>query len=139
MKSYTEKIEIKTNPSINMVDITNDIQSIIDKSNILDGIVNVSAIGSTAGITTIEYENGLKKDFEELMQQLIPEDREYAHNKKWHDGNGYSHLRSSLIGTSQSFQVESGRILLGTWQQIILIDFDNKKRNRIYSVKVIGL
>ncbi|MCK4523464.1 secondary thiamine-phosphate synthase enzyme YjbQ, partial [candidate division WOR-3 bacterium] len=127
-----------TNGKTNIIDITDKINSIVNNSRIIDGFVNVAVIGSTAGITTMEYEDGLVDDIEEYFNKSVPKDIEYEHNNRWHDGNGYSHIRSSLLKTSQTFQVEKGNVLLGTWQQIILIDFDNKQRDRVVSVKVLG-
>ncbi len=138
MNSYAERINYSTNGKTNIIDITDKINSIVNNSRIIDGFVNVSVIGSTAGITTMEYEGGLVEDIEKYFDRSIPKDIEYEHNNRWHDGNGYSHIRSSLLKTSQTFQVEKGNVLLGTWQQIILIDFDNKPRDRVVSVKVLG-
>ncbi len=138
MNSYAERINYNTNSKTNIIDVTDKISSIVNNSRIIEGFVNVAVIGSTAGITTMEYEDGLVEDIEKYFDRNIPQSMEYEHNNRWHDGNGYSHIRSSLLKTSQTFQVEKGNVLLGTWQQIILIDFDNKPRNRIVSVKVIG-
>jgi len=99
--------------------------------------VTVSVVGSTAGITTMEYEPGLVKDIPEMLDKIAPEGR-YHHDDTWHDGNGHSHLRSSLIGTSQTFPVLDGKAALGTWQQVILIDFDNRSRRRQVILQFLG-
>ncbi len=138
MNIYTERLHYSSNGRLNIFNITNDINSIVKKSKIESGICNISVIGSTASISTIEYENGLIEDIEHILEKLIPSNIDYAHNETWHDGNGYSHIRSFFIKTSQTFQIEKNQLLLGTWQQIILLDFDNKPRNRIISVKVMG-
>ncbi len=138
MNSYTKRINYSTNSKTNIIDITDKVILIVNNSKIIEGFVNVAVIGSTAGITTMEYEDGLVDDIEKYFNRNIPQDIEYEHNNKWHDGNGYSHIRSSLLKTSQTFQIEKGNLLLGTWQQIILIDFDNKPRDRVVSIKVIG-
>lgn len=138
MSIFTERFTIKTKAELDIRDITSEIQSIVNKSGIKEGLCNVSIIGSTASISTLEYEDGLVEDMEEYYERTIPSAEEYNHNRRWHDGNGHSHVRSTLTGTSQTFQIERGTLLLGTWQQIILLDFDNKQRNRNISVKVMG-
>ncbi len=138
MSIFTERIKINTKAELDIIDITSQVQAIVKKSGIAEGLCNVAVIGSTASISTLEYENGLVEDMKEYYERTIPSAEEYNHNRRWHDGNGHSHVRSSVTGTSQTFQIEKGALLLGTWQQIILMDFDNKQRNRNISVKVIG-
>jgi len=138
MNSFTERIKIETQEKTDIVNITDSVKDIVGKSGIEEGLCNVSVIGSTASVSTMEYESGLVEDLADYYERVIPSDIRYMHNEKWHDGNGYSHIRSTTTKTSQTFQIEKGRILLGTWQQIIFIDFDNKPRNREISVKIIG-
>ncbi|MDY6786845.1 MAG: secondary thiamine-phosphate synthase enzyme YjbQ [candidate division WOR-3 bacterium] len=138
MNSFTERIKIETREKTDIVNITDPVKDIVGKSGIEEGLCSVSVIGSTASVSTMEYESGLVEDLADYYERIIPSDIRYMHNEKWHDGNGYSHIRSTTTKTSQTFQIEKGSILLGTWQQIIFIDFDNKPRNREISVKIIG-
>ena len=94
--------------------------------------------GSTGGITTIEYENGALRDLKEALDRLVPRHERYHHDARWGDGNGFAHVRSALVGTARSFPVHEGRVRLGTWQQIVLIDFDNRPRSRKVDVQVVG-
>jgi secondary thiamine-phosphate synthase enzyme len=131
-------IEFKTKGDGDIINLTSRIAAAVGESGIKDGIICVSATGSTAAITTIEYEPGLKQDFPALMQKLIPAGVPYAHDATWGDGNGYAHLRSALIGTSFSAAVAEGALVLGTWQQIVFVDFDNRPRNRSVHVQIVG-
>jgi len=135
---YQEEIRISSSAFDSIFDITDEIYGIVKKSKINNGIVNVFNIGSTASITTIEYEPGLKKDFPELLNKIIPRGANYHHNNTWHDGNGDGHLKASLIGPQITCPVHNNEIILGTWQQIILIDSDNKPRTRRIMISVIG-
>jgi secondary thiamine-phosphate synthase enzyme len=107
-------------------------------SGLDNGIVLVYVPGSTAAITTIEYEPGLVQDMKEALERQAPEGRVYHHNERWHDGNGHSHIRASFIGQSESFPLTDGKLLLGTWQQIILVDMDNRPRSRKIFVRICG-
>ncbi len=138
MKILTEKIEINTRGNTDIIDITTKVQEIITQSGLKEGNALVFAVGSTAGITTIEYEPGLLKDLPELFEKLIPSNRPYHHDRTWGDGNGYSHLRSSMLGSSFQVPFSKGHLLLGTWQQIVFIDFDNRARQRKIIVQLIG-
>jgi len=135
---FQDEIKISTQGICDVYDITDEINKIVAKSKIKEGIAVISVIGSTAGLSTIEAEPNLIKDFKEFWEKLIPQDKNYHHNKTWGDGNGFSHLRSSLLGTSSSFPVSGGEVILGAWQQIIFVDFDNRSRERTAVVKVIG-
>ena len=95
-------------------------------------------VGSTGGVSTIEYEPGLRRDVPELMEKLVPSNRSYAHDETWHDGNGFSHLRSFLTGTSFTCPFSGGRLVLGTWQQIVAVNFDNRPRDRRVVVQMVG-
>jgi secondary thiamine-phosphate synthase enzyme len=110
----------------------------IDNSAIDNGIATVFAVGSTAGITTIEYESGLLTDFKTLWDRLVPAGLNYEHNRAWGDGNGHSHVRASLLSPSLTVPFASKRMLLGIWQQIVYVDFDNRPRSREIVVQIIG-
>lgn len=134
----TERIAFNTRGNCDIIDITEMINKKLGSVQIKSGIVTVFVIGSTGGLTTIEYEPGLIKDINELFEKIIPSNRTYHHDDTWHDGNGHSHLRASLLGPSLIVPFESGQLLLGTWQQIIFIDFDIRKRNRELVLQFIG-
>jgi secondary thiamine-phosphate synthase enzyme len=121
-----------------MHDLTAGVADSVQETGVLDGIVHVFAPGSTAGITTIEFEPGLLHDFPAAMDRFAPRDLTYSHDETWHDGNGHSHVRASTIGPSLSVPVAAGKLVLGTWQQIVLIDFDNRSRERRIVVTVMG-
>ena len=139
MRVYTGYIEFSTGGNSDIKDITSLVEREISKSSILDGIVNVFSVGSTGSVTTIEYEPALVKDFKDIMQALIPADTPYAHNAVWGDANGHSHLRASIVGSSINVPLTGGSMELGTWQQIVFIDFDARPRKRKVVVKVLGL
>jgi secondary thiamine-phosphate synthase enzyme len=127
----TQKIKIKTKGNCDVVDITNHVSEVVSNSEINDGIVTLFNVGSTAGITTTEYEPGLVNyDIAAAFEKIAPENARYEHEKTWHDDNGHAHVRASLLGPSLSVPVVSGRLTLGTWQQIILVDFDTRPRTR---------
>ena len=121
------------------MDITSKVQDILEKEGFIEGSVLISAIGSTTGITTVEYEPGLvNHDISEMLDKLAPYGVQYEHNKTWGDDNGAAHLRSTLIGTSQTIPFENGKLILGTWQQIIFMDFDTRPRSREIVVQIMG-
>ncbi len=130
---------LKTSPYCDVINITNQVQKAVRDSNINDGLVNVHVAGSTAAISTTEYEPGLvKKDIENLLEKLIPYDNNYAHHNTWGDHNGAGHLRSTMLKTSQTFPIHNKNIILGTWQQIILLELDEKSRHREIYCTIIG-
>lgn len=131
------KFSISTKGFNDIIDITDDVARIVEKSKIKDGICLIFCPGSTCGITTIEYESGLVEDLKRVLEKLIPMSKDYEHCKKWGDCNGYAHIRSALLKPFLVVPIEGGKLLLGTWQQIAFIDFDNKSRNREISVKII--
>ena len=133
----TRYIELRTKGNTDIVDITPGIENIVDEEGVSDGILFLSVIGSTAGLTTMEYESGLEKDLKETFEKLLPYKKDYAHNATWSDDNGHSHLRSSFIKTNLFVSVTEGRLDLGTWQQVVLIDFDTRPRQRKVVVKII--
>lgn len=134
----TESFQIKTNGYNDTQNITEQINKIISRAGINNGIALVSCPGSTAGITTIEFESGAVADLKRTLEKIAPENGEYQHNERWHDGNGYAHVRSALLKPFFSVSVIDGELVLGTWQQIIFIDFDNKSRTRKIYVQVTG-
>ncbi len=139
MKIVTHSVRLQTKGYTDIVDITSQVQRVIDEAEIKEGSVLVSAIGSTTGITTVEYEPGLvNHDISHMLDKLAPYGVNYEHNKTWGDDNGAAHLRSSLIGTSQSIPFENGKLILGTWQQIVFMDFDTRPRSREIVVQVTG-
>ncbi len=136
-KNEFKSIHLSSRGNSQILDLTRETQSFLSEIKAEQGLVTVSVVGSTAGITTMELEPGLVKDIPEMLDKIAPEGN-YHHDQTWHDGNGHSHLRSSLIGTSQSFPVVEGQAALGTWQQIVLIDFDNRPRKRQVILQFLG-
>jgi len=134
----TEKLNIQTSGNTEIVDITGQIAEKVAVSGIQNGIVNIFISGSTAGITTIEYEPGLIDDFQALWNRIAPTGIRYLHDDRWGDGNGYAHIRASLLGASLTVPFSSKRLALGTWQQIILVDFDNRPRQRTIILQIMG-
>lgn len=138
MKLITTNFIIKSNGFNDIIDITENVQTQINESRFLEGNVLIFVSGSTAGLTTIEYEPGLLKDYPEFMEKIIPSNKNYHHDLTWNDGNGFSHIRASLQGASLQIPFQNGKLLLGVWQQIVLIDFDNKNRTRKIITQIIG-
>jgi secondary thiamine-phosphate synthase enzyme len=134
-----KSFNIRTRPNCDVIDITPQVRDAIKNSNIKNGIVNVHVGGSTGAISTTEYEPGLvKNDIEEFLEKIIPYDSNYKHHRTWGDHNGAGHLRSFLLKTSMTFPFQNQRLLLGTWQQIIFIECDEKSRNREIFLTIIG-
>ena len=131
-------LQLKTRGFNDTHDLTDKVQDFLENSNIADGVVTVFVPGSTAGITTIEYEPGVVEDLSRAIEKLAPQDGNYKHNLRWGDGNGFSHVRAALMGPSLSVPFTNKQLCLGTWQQIILIDFDNRARTREVVVQVMG-
>lgn len=138
MKTFSKNIFISTRGNNEIINITTDVEEVVKKSGIREGIVTVFVVGSTAGITTIEYEPGLMKDLPESLENIAPMKKRYHHDDTWNDGNGYAHIRSSIIGTSLTIPITDARLESGTWQQIVLVDFDNRARQRSIICKIIG-
>ncbi len=139
MTAILKTFELRTKAYCDIIDITQQVQKCINNSNVNNGIVNVHVAGSTGAISTVEYEPGLvKHDIKELLEKLIPYKEDYAHHKTWHDYNGAGHLRSFLIKTSQSFPFKNQKLILGTWQQIIFIECDEKARSRKIYCMIVG-
>lgn len=138
MKILNDKIELKTKGFCHVIDITSAVERKLIDSKIHNGLVTVFVVGSTAALTTVEYEPGLVKDLDELFERIAPKNQYYHHEEAWHDGNGFSHVRASLLKPSLTIPVSEGKMTLGTWQQIVLIDFDNRPRTRSIVVQVMG-
>ncbi len=138
MSVLQKSFRVSTGGHSDILDITGHVARIVAESGVRQGIVNIAGVGSTLGITTLEFESGCLADLRRALEQIAPADGDYAHNARWGDGNGYSHLRSALVGTAGSFPVVEGRIGTGTWQQIVLCDFDNRAREREVMVTVVG-
>lgn len=138
MTVYQGQIELSTQGGGQMHDLTDDVADIVRQSDIRAGVVHVFNIGSTGVIGTIEYEPGLLRDLPEMLNRLIPPSRDYGHEQTWHDGNGHSHLQASTLGPELTVPIESGNLVLGTWQQIFHLDCDNKPHERCIQVTVMG-
>ena len=138
MDIITQSFNVSTEGFSDIIDITHNVQEIVEKSEFSEGNALVFVPGATAGVTTIEYEPGVLKDYPEFMEKIIPSNINYNHDLTWHDGNGFSHIRASLQGASFQVPFVNGELLLGTWQQIILVDFDNRSRTRKVITQVIG-
>jgi secondary thiamine-phosphate synthase enzyme len=138
MSVITKVITVSSNGEGDMIDITRQTDESIKASGLQDGIVTIFASGSTASITTIEYEVGLKKDFPKMLARVAPSEIEYEHDNTWHDGNGHSHVRASLIGPSLTVPFKNKSLMLGTWQQIVLLEMDTRPRERKIVLQIIG-
>jgi secondary thiamine-phosphate synthase enzyme len=138
MTVKTIHLELNTEGDAQVIDITRQVHQAVGQSTLLHGIITLFVPGSTAALTTIEYEGGAVQDFQRLFDELAAPDRHYAHNARWHDGNGHSHVRAALLGPSLTVPFSEGRLLLGTWQQIIFVDFDNRPRRRTLIAQVMG-
>jgi secondary thiamine-phosphate synthase enzyme len=138
MPAYQKNFRISTLGHCDVHDITGEVERIIGESGVNIGIANVSGKGSTLAITTIEFEPGAVSDLKRALDQIAPENDRYAHNARWNDHNGFAHLRSALVGTSAGFPVKGGELYLGTWQQVVLCDFDDRPREREVTVTVVG-
>ena len=134
----TGNISLSTKGECDIIDITPQVENQVADSGISNGAATVFVTGSTAGVTTIEYEPGLVSDFQNLWQQIAPKNISYAHDRRWGDGNGYSHVRASLLGGSLVVPISEKRLTLGTWQQIVVVDFDNRPRSRQIVLQITG-
>jgi secondary thiamine-phosphate synthase enzyme len=132
------QIQRQTRGHRDIHDLTEEADRLVRASGITTGVAHFCVIGSTAALGTIEFEQGLARDLPELLDQLIPADRDYGHEQAWHDGNGHSHLQATLLGPSLSIPIQQGRLKLGTWQQIFLLECDIRPRGRVVMVTVLG-
>ncbi len=138
MTVASETIGLKTSAKDEIVDITSKVQEAVSRSNVTDGLACVFVIGSTAGVTTVEHEPGLVADLREALDRLYPKDKDYEHHRRWGDGNGHSHIRASFVGPSLTVPISDRKLVLGTWQQIVFLEFDNKPRSRQIAVQIVG-
>jgi len=139
VKIENRELRFSTHGDGDVIDLTNRVQKVLDELKLTKGTVTCFVPGSTAGLTTIEYEPGLKKDLPILMEKLIPKRSNYHHNATWGDGNAFSHLRHALIGPSVTIPFSDGKLILGTWQQIVFLEFDNTPRKRKVILQFIGI
>ncbi len=138
MTVVTKDITLQSRGNCDIIDITSQVAKHVEKSVINNGTVTLFIVGSTAGITTIEFEPNLLSDFKDMWDRVIPQNIPYEHNKTWGDGNGHSHVRASTLGASLTVPFVNKRLTLGTWQQIIFVDFDNRPRSRKIVIQILG-
>ncbi len=138
MTVITKTMRIKTKGELQIINITEDVSKAVQESKVSDGIATIFVPGSTAAVTTIEYEPGLLKDFPEMLERIAPKNVNYEHEQMWHDGNGHSHVRASLVGPSLIVPFTNKQLTLGTWQQIVLVELDTRSRDRSLIVQIIG-
>ena len=134
----SDTISLSTKGFCDIQDITSQVAGILSRAKIKNGTVTAFCPGSTGGVTTIEYESGVLEDLKKAIERIAPSNIDYAHDRRWGDGNGFSHVRAALLGPSLSVPVTQGELALGTWQQIVFIDFDNRSRQRKIVVQVMG-
>jgi secondary thiamine-phosphate synthase enzyme len=134
----TKRVSLQTKGNCDIIDITPEVEQQLAETDIRNGTVTLFVPGSTAGISTIEFESGLLSDFKGMWEQNVPKDIPYKHDRAWGEGNGYSHVRASLLGASLVVPFSDKRLALGTWQQIVLVDFDNRPRSRQIVVQIMG-
>jgi secondary thiamine-phosphate synthase enzyme len=134
----TDTIALSTKGFADVIDITDKVTGIVSRSGIQNGIVTVFCSGSTGGITTIEFESGVINDFKKAIEKIVPSNIPYEHDKRWGDGNGFSHVRAALMKPSLTIPIVKGKLTLGTWQQIVFMDFDNRERDRKVVVQAVG-
>jgi len=138
MVVVTKEIRVQTRGECDIVNLTDRVQEAVGSSGLKDGVVTVFVGGSTAAITTIEYEPGLLQDLPAALERVAPKNVEYKHDEMWHDGNGHSHVRASIIGPSLVVPFKDGRLCLGTWQQIVLVELDIRARSRNIVLQILG-
>jgi secondary thiamine-phosphate synthase enzyme len=138
MTVVTKDIALQSKGNCDIIDITSQVARDVEESGVNSGIVTLFIVGSTAGITTIEYEPNLVSDFKNMWDRVIPQNIPYEHNKTWGDGNGHSHVRASTLGASLIIPFVNKNLTLGTWQQIVFVDFDNRPRSRKLTIQILG-
>jgi len=138
MTISTNSIKIHSKGENDLIDLTQHISEFVKKSGVSKGIITIFVSGSTGSITTIEYEPGLIKDFPEMLRRIAPDDLDYGHEKMWHDGNGHSHVKASLVGPSLVVPFFDGKLCLGRWQQIVFVELDTRARNRDLILQILG-
>jgi secondary thiamine-phosphate synthase enzyme len=135
---FSETISFSTKGFTDIIDITDRVASIVKRSKIQNGLVTVFCPGSTGAVTTIEYESGVLRDLQKAIERMAPSNIPYEHDQRWGDGNGFSHVRAALMKPSLTIPLQNGILTLGTWQQIVFIDFDNRRRQRSLMVQILG-
>jgi secondary thiamine-phosphate synthase enzyme len=138
MKVITKIVQLRSSKENDIIDFTEQTSEALKESKMENGLVTVFVSGSTAAITTIEYEPGLRHDFPKMLSRIVPKDVQYHHDDTWHDGNGHSHVRASLIGPSLSIPFSNGQLNLGTWQQIVMLEMDTRQRERLITLQILG-
>ncbi|MCW3134850.1 MAG: secondary thiamine-phosphate synthase enzyme YjbQ [Methanophagales archaeon] len=138
MSVVTEELYFDTKGEVEIVDITERVNSKLRDSSIEDGVVTIFVPGSTGAVTTIEYEPGLLLDLPAALERLFPKGIDYKHELRWHDGNGHSHVRASFLGPSLTVPFRNNKMLLGTWQQVVFVELDNKRRSRRVILQILG-
>lgn len=138
MMTFSETISLNTKGFSDILDVTHHVDAVTDRSGIKNGLVTVMCSGSTGSVTTIEYESGVIRDLQKAIEKIAPSNIPYEHDKRWGDGNGFSHVRAALMKPSLTIPLVKGKLALGTWQQIVFIDFDNRKRERRLIVQIMG-
>ncbi|MBN2028486.1 MAG: YjbQ family protein [Actinobacteria bacterium] len=138
MALHTTTLELSTQGDSDIIDITHRVQEELLNSPLSDGLVTVFVPGSTGGVITLEFEPGLVHDLQEAFERWAPRDHDYRHDRAWRDGNGHAHVRASLIGPSLSIPFKERKLILGTWQQIAFVDFDNRPRRRVLILQIMG-
>lgn len=138
MAVITKTIRVKTKREDDIVNISEQTSKVIENSGIKNGIITIFVSGSTAALTTIEYEPGLLSDFPKMLERIAPKNIDYGHEQMWHDGNGHSHVRASLVGPSLTVPFSNGSLMLGTWQQIVLLELDTGSRERDLVLQIVG-
>ena len=138
MSVVSVKRSVESRGNNHVIDITSEVARSVAEAGIESGVATVFVTGSTAGVTTVEFEPGLVKDLDAAFNRLMPRELEYRHHETWGDDNGHSHIRASFLGPSLAVPFEHGQLVLGTWQQIVLIDFDTRPRSRNYMIQIIG-
>ena len=137
MPVINEHFTINTQGNNDIINITKHVQNCVYQHELKDALVCVSIQGSTSAVTTIEYETGLIQDLKEALERIAPTGAEYHHDEIWHDGNGYAHVSAAIVGSSVNIALKDGLLNLGTWQQVVLLDFDNKQRSRNITVQIL--
>lgn len=138
MAVITKTIRVKTKQEDDIVNISEQTSKAVENSGIKSGTVTIFVSGSTAALTTIEYEPGLLSDFPKMLERIAPKNIDYGHEQMWHDGNGHSHVRASLVGPSLTVPFSNGNLMLGTWQQIVLLELDTRSRERDLVLQIVG-
>ena len=135
---HSETISLRTKGFSDILDVTQQVDAVVGRSKIQNGLVTLFCPGSTGALTTIEYESGVLRDLQKAVEKIVPSNIPYEHDRRWGDGNGFSHVRAALIKPSLTVPLIKGKLILGTWQQIVFTDFDNRRRNRNILVHIIG-